>query len=188
MLLDNFGASETGFQGTGVAGSSPDAGLRFTVNERTAVLDEALRPVRPGSGDIGRVAQRKHVPVGYYKDPEKSAQTFVEIDGERWVLLGDMATVGDDGVINVLGRGSVCINTGGEKVFPEEVEAALKSHPDVVDAVVAGIPDERWGERVAAVLQLRPDAAAPTQADIEEHLAPRVARYKLPRSIAIVAQ
>src|SRR5881409_1165563 len=87
MLLDNFGASETGFQGTGVAGSSPDKGLRFTVNDRTSVLDDKLQPVPPGSGGIGRVAQRRHVPVGYYKDEKKSAETFVEIDGERWVLL-----------------------------------------------------------------------------------------------------
>ena len=186
MLLDNFGASETGFQGTGVSGSSPDAGLRFTVNDRTAVLGEDRKPVRPGSGDIGRVAQRKHVPVGYYKDPVKTAETFVEIDGERWVLLGDMATVGEDGVINVLGRGSVCINTGGEKVFPEEVEAALKAHPAVFDAVVTGVPDQQYGQRVAAVVELRDDVPSPDLADLEEHCRTRVAGYKVPRALVVV--
>ena len=186
MLLDNFGASETGFQGTGVAGSSPDKGLRFTVNDRTAVLDESFRPVTPGSGDIGRVAQRRHVPVGYYKDPVKSAQTFVEVDGERWVLLGDMATVGEDGVINVLGRGSVCINTGGEKVFPEEVEAALKAHPAVFDTIVTGVPDEQYGQRVAAVVELRDDVPRPTLEELEKHCRTRVAGYKVPRALVVV--
>ena len=138
MLLDNFGASETGFQGTGVSGSSPDKGLRFTVNARSAVLGDDLKPVEPGSGAIGRLAQRGHVPLGYYKDAKKTADSFVTVDGERWVLLGDMATIDADGTIAVLGRGSVCINTGGEKVYPEEVEAVLKAHPAVYDAVVTG--------------------------------------------------
>src|SRR5581483_7059109 len=185
-LMDNFGASETGFQGTGVAGSSPEAGLRFTVNERTAVLTDELKPVIPGSGEVGRVAQRRHVPLGYYNDPEKTAATFVEIDGERWVLLGDMARVEDDGTITVLGRGAVCINTGGEKVFPEEVEAALKAHPAVFDAVVTGVPDPAYGQRVAAVVQLRPDATDVGATDLEQHARTRVAGYKVPRAIVFV--
>jgi acyl-CoA synthetase (AMP-forming)/AMP-acid ligase II len=186
MLLDNFGASETGFQGTAVAGSSPDAGLRFSVNHRTTVLDESLREVEPGSGVIGRVAQRRHVPLGYYKDPKKTADSFVTIDGERYVLLGDMATVDTDGTIRVLGRGAVCINTGGEKVYPEEVEAALKAHPAVYDVIVTGVPDERYGQRVAAVVELRPDLPAPTTDDLVEHCRTRVAGYKVPRSIVVV--
>jgi len=188
LLLDNFGASESGFNGTGVAGSSPEAGLRFTVNERTSVLDEQLRPVVPGSGAVGRVAQRGHVPLGYYKDPEKTAQVFVEIDGERWVLLGDLAKVESDGTVHVLGRGAVCINTGGEKVFPEEVEAVLKAHPAVFDAVVAGVPDERYGERVTAVVQLRAAAPAPAGAELDAHCRERLSGYKVPRGYVVVEE
>ena len=181
-VVDSYGSSESGFNGTAPPGSKPADGLRFVVNERTQVLDEEHhRPVPPGSGAVGRVAQRGHIPLGYYNDPVKTAETFVEVDGERWVLLGDMATVEADGTMRFLGRGSVCINSGGEKVYPEEVEGALKAHPDVVDAVVAGIPDDRWGQRVAAVLQVRPGAGVPTQPEIETHLAARIARYKVPR-------
>jgi acyl-CoA synthetase (AMP-forming)/AMP-acid ligase II len=187
-LMDNFGASETGFQGTGKEGSSPDAGLRFTVNARTTVLDDDHKPIEPGSGKIGRVAQRGHVPLGYYKDEVKTKESFVTIDGERWVLLGDAATIEADGTIAVLGRHSVCINTGGEKVYPEEVEAALKAHPAVYDAVVTGVPDERFGQRVTALLQIRPEAAAPTQAEIAEHCSTRVSRYKVPRLVFAVAE
>jgi 3-oxocholest-4-en-26-oate---CoA ligase len=188
MLLDNFGASETGFQGTGVAGSSPDKGLKFTVNTRSAVLGEDLKPIEPGSGVIGRMAQRGHVPVGYYKDEKKTKETFVTIDGERWVLLGDMATIEADGSIAILGRGSVCINTGGEKVYPEEVEAVLKAHPAVYDAVVTGVPDERYGQRVAALVQLRPDIEAPAEADLIAHARAHVAGYKAPRLVLVVPE
>ena len=187
MLLDNFGASETGFQGTAAAGSSPDKGLRFSVNQRTAVLDENLKEIAAGSGVIGRVAQRGHVPLGYYKDEKKTADSFVTIDGERWVLLGDMATVDADGSIAVLGRGAVCINTGGEKVYPEEVEAVLKAHPAVYDAVVAGVPDERFGQRVAAVVQLRPDSTA-DESELIAHARAHVAGYKAPKSVVVVPE
>jgi acyl-CoA synthetase (AMP-forming)/AMP-acid ligase II len=187
-LMDNFGASETGFQGTGKEGSSPDAGLKFAVNARTAVLGEDLQPIEPGSGAIGRVAQRGHVPLGYYKDEVKTKESFVTIDGERWVLLGDAATVEADGTIAVLGRHSVCINTGGEKVYPEEVEAALKAHPAVYDAVVTGVPDERFGQKVTALLQIRPDAVAPTLEEIAEHCTTRVSRYKVPRLVFVVPE
>jgi acyl-CoA synthetase (AMP-forming)/AMP-acid ligase II len=186
MLMDNFGASETGFNGTGVPGSSPEAGLRFTVNARTAVLDDDLQLVPPGSGRVGRVAQHGHVPVGYYKDPVKTKETFVEIEGERWVLLGDMATVEADNTISVLGRASVCINTGGEKVFPEEVEAALKSHPAVFDVVVTGVPDPVYGNRVAAVVQLRDSAQGLTLDELAGHARAHVAGYKVPRVLALV--
>jgi acyl-CoA synthetase (AMP-forming)/AMP-acid ligase II len=187
FLIDSFGASETGYNGSGTAGSTPDAGLRFAMTPRTAVLDPAeLRPLEPGSDRLGRVAQRGHVPLGYYNDPELTAKTFVEIDGERWVLLGDVARVEADGTISVLGRGSQCINTGGEKVYPEEVEAALKSHPAVFDAVVAGVPDPSYGERVAAVLQARPDAGDRPDADVQRHCRERLAGYKVPRVITWV--
>jgi acyl-CoA synthetase (AMP-forming)/AMP-acid ligase II len=188
FLLDNFGASETGFQGTGKPGSSPDAGLKFSVNERTAVLAPDFTPVQPGSGVVGRVAQRGYVPLGYYKDEAKTRESFVTIDGERWVLLGDMATIEADGTVAVLGRGSVCINTGGEKVYPEEVEAALKAHPGIYDAVVTGVPDERYGARVAAVVELRDPASAPTTAQIIDHARARVAGYKVPRLVVVVPQ
>jgi acyl-CoA synthetase (AMP-forming)/AMP-acid ligase II len=188
MLLDNFGASETGFQGTGIAGSSPDAGLRFTVNARTTVLAEDLSPIEPGSGVIGRVAQRGRVPLGYYKDDVKTKQSFVTIDGERWVLLADAATIEADGTIAVLGRHSVCINTGGEKVYPEEVEAALKAHPAVYDAVVAGVADDRYGQRVAAVVQIRPEHEVPSQDELIAHCRTRVAGYKVPRLVVVVTQ
>jgi acyl-CoA synthetase (AMP-forming)/AMP-acid ligase II len=188
MLMDNFGASETGFQGTGKAGSSPDAGLKFTVNARTTVLGEDLRPIEPGSGAIGRVAQRGHVPLGYYKDEQKTSESFVTIDSERWVLLGDAATIEADGTIAVLGRHAVCINTGGEKVYPEEVEAALKAHPAVYDAVVTGVPDERFGQRVSALVQIRPDHAEPSQEDLAAHCRTRVASYKVPRLVVVVPE
>jgi 3-oxocholest-4-en-26-oate---CoA ligase len=188
MLMDNFGASETGFQGTGKAGSSPDAGLKFTVNARTTVLAEDLTPIEPGSGAIGRVAQHGHVPLGYYKDEAKTKESFVTIDGERWVLLGDAATIEADGTIAVLGRHSVCINTGGEKVYPEEVEAALKAHPAVYDAVVAGVPDERYGQRVAALVQLRPESDVPSQEVLAAHCRTRVAGYKVPRLVIVVPE
>jgi acyl-CoA synthetase (AMP-forming)/AMP-acid ligase II len=187
-LMDNYGASETGFQGTGKEGSSPDAGLKFTVNDRTAVLDDDLKRIEPGSGKIGRVAQRGFVPLGYYKDEVKTKETFVTVDGVRWVLLGDAATVDEDGGIAVLGRHSVCINTGGEKVFPEEVEAALKAHPAVYDAVVTGVPDERFGSKVTALLQIRADHGTPSQEEIAEHCSTRVSRYKVPRLVFTVPE
>ncbi|MFJ8005181.1 acyl-CoA synthetase [Streptomyces fagopyri] len=184
MLLNNFGSSESGFNGTATADSGPDRGFRVRVNSRTQVVDPATHePVAPG--EPGRIAQRGHVPLGYYNDPKKTAETFFQKDGERWVLLGDMATVDEEGVVTVLGRGSQCINTGGEKVYPEEVEQALKSHPDVYDALVAGVPDEKWGNHVAAVVQLREGARRPSLADIQAHVRDRLAGYKIPRQLVI---
>ena len=122
------------------------------------MLGDDLRPRR--AGVVGRLARRGHIPLGYYKDPEKTAATFPVVDGVRWSVPGDHAVVEDDGTITLLGRGSVSINTGGEKVYPEEVEAVLKAHAGVFDAVVVGVPDERWGERVVAVVQPRPGADA----------------------------
>ncbi|HEX6353327.1 acyl-CoA synthetase [Actinophytocola sp.] len=180
-IVDSFGSTETGHSGAGV-----DQGLRFTVNDTTTVLDDTRTPVIPGSGVVGQVARHGHVALGYYGDPDKTARTFVEIDGVRWVLSGDQATVDADGTVRFLGRGSICVNSGGEKIHPEEVEAALKTHPAITDAVVAGIPDPRWGQKVAAVIQLVPTAAAPTRQDLEDHLSPLIARYKLPRVVHIV--
>ncbi|OMI36113.1 acyl-CoA synthetase [Streptomyces sparsogenes] len=182
VLLNNFGSSESGFNGTATEDAGPRTGFRLRVNARTRVIDPAThRPVAPG--EPGRIAQRGHVPLGYYNDPKKTAETFFQADGERWVLLGDMGTVDEDGVITVLGRGSQCINTGGEKVYPEEVEQALKAHPDVYDALVAGVPDERWGSRVAAVVQPRQGADRLTAEAVRAHCRTRLAGYKIPRTV-----
>ncbi|MBP2327787.1 acyl-CoA synthetase (AMP-forming)/AMP-acid ligase II [Kibdelosporangium banguiense] len=181
FIVDSFGSTETGHSGAGVT-----SGRHFTVNDSTTVLDDTFKPVAPGSGVVGQVARRGHIAQGYYGDPDKTARTFVEVDGVRWVLSGDLATVDADGSVHFLGRSSICINSGGEKIYPEEVEAALKTHPAITDAVVAGIPDARWGQKVAAVLQFHPTAAAPSPQDLETHLAPLVARYKLPRFTHVV--
>ncbi|MEU3617052.1 acyl-CoA synthetase [Streptomyces sp. NPDC006872] len=184
MLLNNFGSSESGFNGTATEDSGPERGFRVRVNSRTQVVDPATyEPIAPG--EVGRVAQHGHVPLGYYNDPVKTAETFFEKDGERWVLLGDMATVDEDGVVVVLGRGSQCINTGGEKVYPEEVEQALKSHPDVYDALVAGVPDPTWGNHVAAVVQMRRGAPLPSLEEIQTHCRTRLAGYKIPRQLVL---
>ncbi|MFE9436052.1 acyl-CoA synthetase [Streptomyces sp. NPDC006640] len=184
MLLNNFGSSESGFNGTATPDSGPERGFRIRVNSRTQVVDPATyEPV--AVGEPGRVAQRGHVPLGYYNDPGKTAETFFRRGEERWVLLGDMATVDEEGIVTVLGRGSQCINTGGEKVYPEEVEQALKSHPDVYDALVAGVPDPRWGNHVAAVVQLRTGAPLPSLDDIQAHCRGHLAGYKIPRQLVI---
>jgi len=186
FIMDNYGSSETGFNGTAADDSSSDTGLRFKVNQRTNVISDDLAIVEPGSSTQGRVAQSGHIPLGYYNAPDKTAETFPTVAGKRWVLTGDRATVDADGTINFIGRGSVCINSGGEKIFPEEVESALKAHPAIRDTIVAGIPDERFGQRVGAVIEVVPGATPPTQADIEAHLADRIARYKVPRFTMIV--
>jgi acyl-CoA synthetase (AMP-forming)/AMP-acid ligase II len=184
MLLNNFGSSESGFNGTATEDSGPERGFRVRVNARTRVVDPVTKEV-VAPGEVGRVAQCGHVPLGYYNDPAKTAETFFEKDGERWVLLGDMATVDEEGVVVVLGRGSQCINTGGEKVYPEEVEQALKAHPDVYDALVAGVPDARWGARVAAVVQVRRGAPPLSLEEIQSHCRTRLAGYKIPRRLVL---
>ncbi|WP_338674803.1 acyl-CoA synthetase [Streptomyces sp. SCSIO 30461] len=184
MLLNNFGSSESGFNGTATDDSGPEKGFRLRVNARTQVVDPATyEPV--AVGEPGRIAQRGHVPLGYYNDPEKTAETFFRRGDERWVLLGDMATVDEEGVVTVLGRGSQCINTGGEKVYPEEVEQALKAHPDVYDALVAGVPDPTWGNHVAAVVQLREGAEPLDLEAVQAHCRLRLAGYKIPRQLVL---
>ncbi len=187
LLVDGFGASETGGQGQSIsaAGGRIETAARFAVNDDTTVLDDDLRPVAPGV--VGRLARRGHVPLGYYKDPVKTAATFPVVDGVRWSVPGDHARIEDDGTITVLGRGSVSINTGGEKVYPEEVEALLKSHPAVFDAVVVGVPDERWGERVVALVETRPGTALDRDA-LTAHARAHLAAYKVPREVLQVRQ
>ncbi|GGT89772.1 acyl-CoA synthetase [Streptomyces violascens] len=184
LILNNFGSSESGSNGKATDDSGPEKGFRLEVNERTQVVDPVTHePV--AVGEPGRLAQRGHVPLGYYNDPAKTAETFFQKGTERWVLLGDMATVDEDGIVTVLGRGSQCINTGGEKVYPEEVEQALKSHPDVYDALVAGVPNAKWGSHVAAVVQVREGAPEPTLAAIQTHCRTKLAGYKVPRQLVI---
>jgi len=153
------------------------------VNDETTVLtsDFTIAPV----GVIGKLARRGHIPLGYYKDPERSAQTFIEVDGTRYAIPGDFATVEADGQVTLLGRGSIVINTGGEKVFPEEVEGVLKSHPDVFDVLVVGVADERWGERVTAVVQAR-EGRTPSVAELDAHCRTQIAAYKAPKQVFLV--
>ncbi|MDZ4278395.1 MAG: AMP-binding protein, partial [Dehalococcoidia bacterium] len=187
IMLDSFGGSEGGNQGQSVD-RPPDApGPRFRADETTAVLDEDMRPLPPGTGVVGMLARKGRIPLGYYKDAEKTARTFVDVEGERWVVAGDMAMIEEDGTITLLGRGSNCINSGGEKIFPEEVEAALKSHPAVFDAIVVGVPDERWGERVTAVVQARPGETL-TLEELDAHARTKVSGYKVPRGLHVVEQ
>ncbi len=187
LLIDAFGASEVGHQGMNL-GANETGKPRFIVDASTAVLDDDLKPIEPGSGVVGRVARRGRMPIGYYKDEAKTASTFmVDGNGVRWVIPGDRATVEADGSITLLGRGSVCINSGGEKIYPEEVEAALKSHDAIFDAVVVGVPDDRWGERVAAVVQLRPGHAL-TLPELDAHARMKVSAYKVPRQLTIVEE
>jgi acyl-CoA synthetase (AMP-forming)/AMP-acid ligase II len=187
-ISEAIGSSESPVQGVAVArpDGSPSSSLRFSSRGLTMVVDDDLRPIEPGSGKVGRLATRGRVPVGYYKDPERSAATFVDIDGQRWSLPGDMATIDTDGTIHLLGRGAMCINTGGEKVYPEEVEVLLKSHPAVADAVVVGAPDPQWGERVVAVVEPVRGASAPGLDELAEHCRPHVAGYKVPRGLCVV--
>jgi acyl-CoA synthetase (AMP-forming)/AMP-acid ligase II len=149
------------------------------------VVDDDLRPVPRGAGVVGRLATRGRIPLGYYKDEARSARTFVQIDGARWSLPGDMATIDADGTVHLLGRGSMCINTGGEKVYPEEVEAALKTHGAVADAVVIGRPDPKWGEQVVAIVAAA-DATPPDLEALQQHCRTMLAGYKLPRALHVV--
>jgi len=189
ITLDGLGSTETGVTGSRarMPGSAVEARSRFNVGEQTVVLDDDRRPVAPGSGVVGRLARRGRVPLGYYGDPTSSAATFVEIDGARWTLTGDAATVEPDGTVTLLGRGSESINTGGEKVYPDEVEAVVKDHPAVWDAVIVGVPDVRWGEQVVAVIALRPGHSV-TVEEIRAHCRTVLADYKLPRALCIVEQ
>jgi acyl-CoA synthetase (AMP-forming)/AMP-acid ligase II len=188
VLTEAIGSSESPAQAISltVRGQPATEALRFRADDRTTVFDEHLRPVAPGSGQVGRLATKGRVPVGYFRDPEKSAGTFVTVDGDRWALPGDMATIESDGTIRLLGRGSLCINTGGEKVYPEEVEAVVKALPDIVDAVVVGVPDARFGERVAAVVQPVAGTATVTLEAVQRHCRAHLAGHKVPRQLAVV--
>jgi acyl-CoA synthetase (AMP-forming)/AMP-acid ligase II len=187
VITDSIGSSETGFGGTSiVAKDAPHSGgPRVTIDHRTVVLDEDGNEVKPGSGVRGLIAKKGNIPVGYYKDEKKTAETFQTIKGVRYAIPGDYAQVEEDGTVTMLGRGSVSINSGGEKIYPEEVEAALKGHPDVFDALVVGVPDARYGQHVAAVVQARP-GSRPTLSELDSFVRAEIAGYKVPRSLWLV--
>ena len=184
VITDSIGSSETGFGGTSIVakGEHHMGGPRVTIDHRTVVLDEDGNEVEPGSGVRGVIAKKGNIPVGYYKDEEKTRQTFRIYNGVRYAIPGDYAEVEADGTVTMLGRGSVSINSGGEKIYPEEVEAALKGHPDVFDALVVGVPDPRFGQHVAAVVQPR-GGARPTLAELDSFVRSEIAGYKVPRSL-----
>ncbi len=187
MMVDSLGSSEAvGMaRSTSKLGSTSDT-AGFELGPGARVIGDDGLDVVPGSGQPGRVALRGRGPIGYYKDPEKSAGTFVLLDGERWTIPGDFATVRADGSVLLLGRGSGCINTGGEKVFPEEVEEALKLHPAVADAVVVGVPDARFGETVTAVVEYKPGSVG-LDGELAEWVKARLAAYKAPRHLIPVS-
>jgi len=184
VITDSIGSSETGFGGTSIVakGEHHMGGPRVTIDHRTVVLDEDGNEVEPGSGVRGVIAKKGNIPVGYYKDEEKTRQTFRIYNSVRYAIPGDYAEVEADGTVTMLGRGSVSINSGGEKIYPEEVEAALKGHPDVFDALVVGVPDPRFGQHVAAVVQPR-GGARPTLAELDSFVRSEIAGYKVPRSL-----
>ncbi len=193
MIVDAIGSSEGGMNGMVVQTKGEtlvqSGGVTVRAGRDAVVLDDELNPLPPGTGVIGKLARGGNIPVGYYKDPKKTAETFVTApDGTRYVVAGDFARHEEDGTITLLGRGSVCINSGGEKIFPEEVEGVLKAHPAVYDTLVVGVPDERWGQAVCAVVQVRDGEPEPTLDELAEHARNHVARYKVPRHLVFVPE
>jgi 3-oxocholest-4-en-26-oate---CoA ligase len=186
LLVDVFSSSEAVGMGQSVSsGNSASETASFHLGENTIVITDDGRRVRAGSGEVGRVAVGGYQPIGYYKDPEKTAATFIEFEGRRYSCPGDYAMVEADGNLTLLGRGSVVINTGGEKVFPEEVEEVLKTYPGVRDAVVVGVPDDRFGEVVTAVVEIDPGDDLAGDALID-HVKGKLAAYKSPKSVLVV--
>ena len=189
VITDAIGSSEGGNNGMTVVTAGNTAmksGPTVHLLGETVVFDENLELVEPGSGVIGKIARSGDIPVGYYNDSKKTAEVFIEVRGTRYVMPGDYATVEEDGSITLLGRGSIVINSGGEKIFPEEVESAVRSHPDVMDAIVCAAPDERWGQTVAAIVQPRVGHEAPSLESLQAHCRASIAGYKLPRRLHVV--
>ncbi|MEO3787239.1 AMP-binding protein [Actinocorallia sp. B10E7] len=184
-LLDGLGSSEASSIASTVStpGNVADT-ASFLPSDRAAVLHDDGTLAAPGDGRIGRLAVTGWIPVGYLNDPDKSAEVFLEAAGRRWSVPGDLALLEADGRIRLLGRGSSCINTGGEKVFAEEVEETLKTHPGVADAAVLGVPDERFGTKVVALLVAA--GPAPDPAELQAHVRERLAGYKVPRHLGFV--
>ncbi|MDT0201784.1 acyl-CoA synthetase [Nocardioides sp. AE5] len=191
VFTDSIGSSETGFQGTGLQDASAlsSDGPVVGISHGTVVIADDGTVLDPATdiGKTGRTAKAGYVPVGYYKDPAKSAKTFIEIDGIRYSIPGDYARIEEGNRLTLLGRGSNCINTGGEKVYPEEVEMAIKGHPAVYDVLVVGLPDERFGTRVHAVVELREDATLELE-ELRTWLRDHLSGYKLPRGLTLVEE
>ena len=186
MLNDSLGASEgVGFAAKQSAGEGDTETAKFTLGPNAAVFTEDGHRFEPGSGETGLLAVTGPIPLGYYGDPVKTAKTFREFEGKRWSVPGDWARIDADGTVTLLGRGSVSINTGGEKVYPEEVEEALKLLPEVVDVNVVGVPDPKWGAAVTAVLEIAEGAEVEDQALVDA-LRGRLSPYKLPKNIVRV--
>ena len=189
FFTDSVGSSETGFQGTGLqdAENILGEGPQISLGAESVILDEDNQVLDPATsvGRIGRLARSGSVPIGYYKDAVKSAQTFITVDGVRYSVPGDFARIEEGHKVTLLGRGSNCINTGGEKVYPEEVEMALKGHPDVYDVLVVGVADESYGQSVSAVVQVRA-GTQPTLEGLRDFLRGQLSGYKLPRSVSFV--
>ena len=192
IIVDAIGSSESGMNGMVVQTKGETivqsgGGPTVKAGRDAVVLDDDLNPLPPGTGQVGKLARGGNIPIGYYKDPKKTAETFVTApDGNRYVVAGDFARLEDDGTITLLGRGSVCINSGGEKIYPEEVEGVLKAHPAVYDTLVVGVPDDRWGQAVCAVVQVRDGMEAPGLDALAEHARAHLARYKVPRHLVLV--
>jgi len=186
IMVDSLGSSEAiGMASNTTTAESSGETAKFELGPTTRVITDDGRDVAPGSGELGRVALPGRTPIGYYKDEAKSAQTFVVIEGERYSIPGDYATVEADGTVTLLGRGSQCINTGGEKVYPEEVEECLKLHPSVADVAVVGVPDEKWGEAITALVE--PHAGEVVDpAELIGHVKSRLAAYKAPKRVIAV--
>jgi acyl-CoA synthetase (AMP-forming)/AMP-acid ligase II len=186
-VKDSYGSSETGVHGWSVHRAGDDGATRF-VTVDTVVLDpDTLVPLRPGSGVTGIVARRGRVPLRYHKDEAKTARTFVTVDGTRYALTEDIASMATDGSLTLFGRGSQCINTGGEKVYPEEVEEVLRRHPDVFDAVVVGSPDDRWGQQVVAVVATT-STHENSEQDLRDACRASLAAFKVPKRILFVPE
>jgi 3-oxocholest-4-en-26-oate---CoA ligase len=182
-MTDSFASTEAMGMGSSVMTKDGEAQTAaFQLLENAIVIDENDQPIAPGSGKSGMVALGGPLPVGYYKDPEKTARTFRMVDGKQHSIPGDWARVEANGAITLLGRGSNCINTAGEKVYPEEVEEALKTHPAVEDALVLGVPDEKWGQAITGVVKLLGDAQF-DEASLRAHVRKQLAGYKTPKRI-----
>jgi acyl-CoA synthetase (AMP-forming)/AMP-acid ligase II len=187
-IADVLGATEGGMGTSITTKETPKTETaKFLLNPTTKVFTDDGREVQPGSGEMGLVANGGLTPIGYYKDPEKSARTFREVNGQRYSFPGDMATIAADGTLVLFGRGANCINTGGEKVYPEEVEEALKVHPSVEDALVFGVPDDRFGQRVVGIVSLSPGQNA-TPDEVVTDVRTRLSSYKLPKELRVVDQ
>lgn len=187
LLIDFLNSSEASGMGRSLTSNRKKAGgARFELGKNACVIDDDGKQLKPGDPQPGRLAVRGHIPLGYYKDPAKSAATFPVVDGVRYSIPGDLAKVEADGTITLLGRGSTSINTGGEKVFPEEVEEAIVSWPGVADALVVGVPHERFGQMVAALVASEQGVDLDTDG-LRDHLRERLAGHKIPRAIMPVA-